>query len=320
MFFLIIFLIAIVIYNNSKSSKKNSKHTENIIQLHGGTASLDSIINYCILQYENISIVVLHHHNPIKIRNCILGASRNNKLTSGFYIWMLPAHTILINKNIYIVDELQTFYQSGDERAYLTKITVADVYFPHIKRAFYVATLKYDDSYYSESTFSAVASIFDFLHKEPNDICSILIADFASQNWNFLNRDWKFSSGEFRIPTYVDDRGCVTRHGFLFNESLKGVLSVEQILDINIDSELLIRLSLEINDHKGGSIDLGTETEKITMSIKYRDCVNFVHSKIIPDKHRIVISDFVEYKHKNSIKIIPIEDVLNSILTKGKKR
>jgi hypothetical protein len=56
------------------------------------------------------------------------------------------------------------------------------------------------------------------------------------------------------------------------------------------------------------------------MSIKYRDCVNFVHSKIFPDKHQIVISDFVEYKHKNSIKIVPIEDIINTIIAKGKKK
>lgn len=320
-FFLVILLVAIVIYNNSKSSKKTNQHSESVIQLHGGTTALDKIINYCTNKYTDVSIVVIHHHNPIKIKNFILGSSRNQKLTSGFYVWMLPGHTILLNKDVYIVDEMRTYRQNGGNRTYVTKILVSDIYFPNIKRTFYVATLKFEDSYFCQATYSDVASLFDFLHKEVTTEAPhpILIADFACQNWNNLNRDWNFSSGNFRVVTHVDDRGCCARHGFLFNTKLKGVVLIEQILDINIESELLVRLVLENHEDKTGSIKLGTETEKTTMSIKYRDCVNYTHSKITPDKHNLSVYSFEEYKHKNSFKIVPIEDIINNIITSNRK-
>lgn len=307
-----------MIYNNSKTSKRTNQHAESIVQLHGGVTSLDKIINYCTNKYNDISVIVVHHHTPIKIKNYIVGSSRNQKLTSGFYVWMLPAHTILLNKDVYVVDEMLTYRIDNDSGAYLTKIRVSDVYFPNIQRTLWVATLKFNDSYFNQATYSCVASVFDFLHKESTDVHPIIIADFASQNWNNLNRDWRFSSGEFRITTHVDDRGCVGRHGFLFNTKLKGIVNVEQILDINIESELLVRLVLENNEDKVGSIKLGTQTEKTTMSIKYRDCVNYIHSKITPDKHSINISEFIGYTHKNTFKIVPIEDIINSIIAKQK--
>lgn len=321
MFFLIIFLVGIVIYNNSKSNKKTNAHAENIIQLHGGITSLDTIINYCTQIYSDIktSLVVIHHHNPLKIKNVILGRSRNQKLSSAFYVWMLPAHTILLNKDVYIVDEFQTLRQESEGSTYITKIRVSDIYFPNIQRTFYIATLKFSESYFSQSTYSDVASFFEFLHKETASPHPIIVADFATQNWNSLNRDWRYSSGEFSVPTYVHERGCVARHGFLFNTKLKGVIYTEQILDINIESELLMRLVLENHEDKSGSIKLASNTEKTAMSIKYRDSVNFVHSKLTPDKHNLIISNFVEYKHKHTTKIVPIEDILNSIIATTKK-
>jgi hypothetical protein len=318
-FFLIVLLLAIVIYNNSKTSKRTNQHAESIIQLHGGVTSLDKIINYCTNRYSDVSLIVVHHHNPIKVNNnYVIGSSRNQKLSSGFYVWMLPAHTILLNKNVYIIDDMQTLRQDTTGGAYLTKIKVSDIYFANIQRTFYIATLKFNDSYFNQSTYSDVASVFDFLHKESMDAHPILVADFATQNWNDLNRDWRFSSGEFRIVTHVDDRGCVGRHGFLFNTKLNGVIHVEHIFDINIESELLSRLVLKNHEEKSGSIKLGLDTEKTTMSTKYRDCVNYIHSKITPDKHNISISNFIEYVHKNTFKIVPVEDILNKIITKQK--
>jgi hypothetical protein len=75
---------------------------------------------------------------------------------------------------------------------------------------------------------------------------------------------------------------------------------------------------LENTEDKTGSIKLGLQTEKTTMSIKYRDCVNYIHSKITPDKHNLNISDFIEYTHKNTFKIVPIEDIINNIIAKQK--
>lgn len=311
--------MAIVIYSNTKSNKKINIHTENIIQLYGGATPLDVIINYCINidPQTRTSVVVIHHHKPIKIKNYILGRSRNQKLMSGFYVFMLPAHTILINKDTYIVDELLTYHQECQKGTYLTKIRVSDIYFPNIQRTLYITTMNFKESYFDQSTYSSVASFFEFLHKEPPEPFPIIIADFACQNWNYLNRDWKFSSGQFNIPTYVDDRGCVARNGFIFN-NLKGTIHVEQILDVNIESELMFRLTVQNCEDKTMSIQLAPDTEKTAMSIKYRDTVNFVKSKLIPDKHNIVITEFIEYTYKPTFKIVPIEDIINTII-KAKK-
>lgn len=312
---MLILLVAIVIYNNSKSNKLTNTHSENIIQLHGSTTPIDVIINYCIATYKDIknSLIVAHCHHPIKVKNrYVLGRSRQRKLLSGFYMWMLPAHTILINKDVYIVDEFKTYKEDNDD-VYVTKIKVADIYFPNIQRTFYIATIKFKNSYFDEHTYSKVASFFEFLHKEPIEPHPIIVADFATQNWNSINRDWRHSTGNFRIPTYVDERGCVARNGFMYNTNLNGTLHVEHITDINIDCELITRLVLENHEHKIGSIKLGAGTEKQALSIKYRDTVNFVHSKNTIDKHSLILSNFHEYQHKHSYKLTPIEDIINSL-------
>lgn len=228
-------------------------------------------------------------------------------------------HTIFINKDIYIIDKMETLcLKSGN--SFLTILKVSDIHFPSVKRTLYVSTMKFTDSYFNQRTYSDVASLFEFLNKErrDDDDHEILLADFGCQNWNVLNRDWRFTSGDFNCVSYIDKRGCVNRHGILFNTNLKCTINIEQIFDIRIDCELLQRLQFENPSNKVGSIQLGTDTEKICMSIKYRDIVNFTKSKILPDKHNLHIEDYIEYTAKKDHKFTRIETILNELLEKLK--
>lgn len=311
-FFVVVVFVAIVIYTNSKSNKKTSTHTESFLQFNGNETSLDSIINYSNTKYDNVSLIVLHHHKPPRALNqYLLVGSNNLRLKSMYHIMLLPAHTILLNKNVYNIDDLTTY---KNENSYLTSLRISDIHFPHITRSVYVGTIKFKDSYFDDVTYSEVASMFEFVHKDVNNSAHpIIIADFACQNWNYLNRDWQYSTGKFNCITHVDDRGCVSRHGFLFGSALKCAFAVDQVTDINIDSPLIVRLEIQNYNNKCGSLSLDTNTEKMNMSQKYRDLVNFTKSKTIADKQNIVLREYSEFKPKRQYKFVTLETLVNRL-------
>lgn len=312
-FFLVIITFAIIIYNHSKHNKITTQHKENIIQLNAPQTHINDVINYSLTQYTSVSLIVIHNHKPKLIKDkYILGKCT---LKTGFHILYLPLHTIAINKDIYIVDDIVTL-KTNNASAYITKISVSDINFPSITRVFYVVTLKArNDNYFDIHTYSDVASVFNFLHleSEPN---SIVIADFASQNWNSLNRDWKYSTGIFNIPTYVDQQGAVARHGFLFNNNILAKFSIDTVFNVNINSELLNRIQIE-NSHSP-SLNITTDTEKYATSTRFRDTHNFTLTKAIPDKRELQIVDFKLYDNVYHIKSIDIEDIINSIIQQKK--
>jgi hypothetical protein len=312
-------LLAIVIYNNSKANKKTTKHIENIIQLDGAQSKLDDILNYCLTNYEHVSVIVIHNHNPRRIRNkYIIGANSSSRLKTGYAILTFPSHTILINKNIYIIEDIKSFKSCTD--SYITKVFVSDIHFPSIVRTFYVTTVKRDkEDYFSQEAYSNVASVFEFLHLEDDveQLNPIVIADFATQNWNVLNRDWKHSTGQYQIPTYVDECGVVARHGFLLRSKIKATFQVEAIFNVNIDCEVLNRI--EIENSNIGEMSLSKETEKFGMSTKYRDTTNYTTSKIFPDKRELKLVEFIQYKNEIHTKTVPLEDIINGLLNSNKK-
>lgn len=240
------FVIAITIYRNRKVAPvKKSECYENIIQLDGDTLNteVEYYFDYVLKKFDKVSIFIIHRRKYDVLRvndKCyVLSGHDASSMLQGYYVFNRKSHSVYISKMYYNCVEAKAM-DVNDGMAEVSKFTVFNPLFEHMRMSLFVVTVLNGDNDY-ESSLAAMKCIRSDLNQS-----FMIMGDWGCQNWEFLRSKifpaGVHSSGRYNVPTrYLSGGKISSPHGCIISQ---GGITGWFELDINYASLLYTKNQL----------------------------------------------------------------------------
>jgi len=268
-----------------------------VIQIDGGTARYETIMEYCLLRYTQLGIVIVHNPRPEVIRfandkrpYAINIYNGRRKLVSGYVCFERNAHTIFISKRHFLITEEISYVLRDDVN--ITKLHITNQNFLHIQTCVIVCTVTRSDNSFAQTpeTDALVVRSFAFILEQCIDknMPFVIIGNFATMWWDEIRKHFIpdttcLSSGQYRICTYRNGRKLAAPHGLIMSKNMSAKVSVgtPNIEPACIgDNDLMFCATLSRNNKNIMNID--EQTQKIAAaSTAYASDDNYLNHKHI---------------------------------------
>lgn len=312
--FVVVFIVVLVCHNNIKPKSKTYDR-EHIVQFDGHKCSEDLYLTYFAAKYERLAIVVVHNPNPttVNINNRTYQLNQNSGC--GFFSIRRSKHHIFINKRFYLAAK-QTLFVIGC--ATVTKVICVNVNFEHIQFAVYVVTLKFNDTYFNNKTYTDALNVMKFIAADSFDMPFVVLGNFECQNWDYLRTNVlpnTHSSGMYDILTRQCGPEISTPHGVIaskkMNLSMQVGIDYIDALAVKNGFAMIIQF---IHDYTS-NFKLATDTINMVSNIK-TSCSdqNFMLVKKVPNLNDIDKEYKVEHVQSKHIQNITTDSILQYLL------